>query len=224
MGQSKRYIGSFFLIGCLLGLHPARAQEVFRGIVVDSASLNALSAANIQIKNSGTGTTTDEKGNFSIRASLGDTLVFTLVGYQTLELPLAGYEAGVIRLSEKYTMLQAVTIDEYRRENPYEGMFEEQNSRLRRKIPFYFPKAKKEKIKVEILKQENVRVKTYVEVVVNNPELKKQLMAAYSLTEDRYYDILTAFNETHYAVMYYLTRSELLSLLNRFFESRSREK
>jgi hypothetical protein len=220
MRQTKSYIWLVFFMGCLTGVRPAYAQELFVGIVVDSATLNALPAVNIQIKNSGTGTTTDEKGDFSIPSTRGDTLVFSLVGYQTVELPLAGYEAGVIRLSEKYTLLQAVTIDEYRRENPYEGMFEDQNSRLKRNIPFYFSKAKKEKIKVEILKQENLRVKTYVEVVVNSSELKTQLMTKYSLSEKEYYDILTTFNETHYGVMYYLTRSELMSLLNSFFESR----
>jgi len=180
-----------------------------------------LPSVNIQVKNSSAGTTTDDKGSFSIRASSRDTLIFSIVGYQTLELPLAEYEAGLIRLNEKYTMLQAVTIDEYRREDLYEGMFDEQNARLRRSIPFYFSKAKKEKIKVEVLKQENIRVKTYVDVVVNNPELKAQMMAKYSLTEDEYYNVLTAFNETHHQVMYYLTRSELISLLNKFFESRA---
>src|SRR5687768_12956912 len=157
MGQAKRYMGVVFLLACLTDMRPGCAQELFQGIVVDSASLSALSAVNIRTRNAGTGTTTDVKGNFSIRASRSDTLVFTLVGYQTLELPLVEYEAGIIRLSEKYTMLQAVTIDEYKRENPYEGMFDEQNSRLKRSIPFYFSKAKKEKIKVEILQQENLR-------------------------------------------------------------------
>lgn len=224
MSQAKGYISFAFLIACFTGLPSVKAQEVFRGIVVDSASLSALPAVNIQLKNSERGTTTDDKGDFSISATRRDTLVFTLVGYQKLELPLANYEAGVIRLSEKYTMLQAVTIDEYRRENPYEGMFEERNARLKPNIPFYFSKARKEKIKVEVLKQENLRVKTYVDVVVSNADLKVRLMTKYSLTEREYYDILTAFNETHYGVMYYLTRSELLSLLNTFFESRAGDK
>lgn len=197
------------------------AQEPVRGIVVDSASLHALPFVNIQVKNSAKGTTSDEKGAFTITALPADTLVFTLVGYETLELPLAGYEAGMIRLSEKYTLLQAVTIDEYRRENLYEGMFDEQNARLKKNIPFYFSKAKKEKIKVQVLREENLRVKTYVDVVVNNPELKTRLMTTYGLSEPEYYSILTAFNESNYRVMYYLTRAELLSLLNAFFESRA---
>ena len=200
---------------------PLSAQEPIRGIVVDSATLNALPSVNIQVKNSARGTTTDDKGVFSIAATRHDTLIFTLVGYETVELPLAGYEAGMIRLSEKYTLLQAVTIDEYRAGNMYEGMFDERNEQLRKTIPFYFSKARKEKIKVEVLRQENMRVRTYVDVVVNNPELKLQLKAKYSLTDEEYYNILTAFNETHYRVMYYLTRAELISLLNNFFASRA---
>ena len=96
---------------------------------------------------------TDEHGNFSIVASKSDTLIFTLVGYQSLELPLMTYEAGVIRLSERYTLLEAVTIDEFRQRDLYEGMFDEQNAQRRRSIPFYFSKAKKEKIKVQILRE-----------------------------------------------------------------------
>lgn len=203
----------------------AHAQEAFRGIVVDSASLEALPFVNVQLKNTGRGTTTDEKGGFLIEASPRDTLLFSLVGYETLELPLATYEPGLIRLSEKYTLLQAITIDEYRRENLYEGMFDEENPVLeRQRLPFYFSKTKKQKIRLEGLKLENQRVQTYVDVVVNNPELKTRLMTTYGLTQQEYYDVLRAFNETHYRVMYYLTRAELLSLINNFFESRLRNR
>jgi hypothetical protein len=212
-----------FLIILFLGICGlACGQEVMRGIVVDSASLDALPSVNIQIKNTTRGTTTDDKGNFSIVANRTDTLVFSSLGYLTLQLPLALYEPGMIRLSEKYTLLKAVTVNDYRRsENLYEGMFDEQNARREKTIPFFFSKAKKEKIKLGMLKEENLRVSTYLDVVVNNPELKTSLMAKYSLSEKEYYDILTAFNETHYQVMYYLTSAELISLLNRFFEARA---
>lgn len=195
------------------------AQESVRGIVVDSVTLEALPSVNIQARNGSTGTITDEKGNFTIQASPGDTLVFSLVGYKTLALPLEGYEPGIIRMSEQYTLLEAVTINEFRGGELYEGMFDEQNARLKKSIPFYLSKAKKEKIKLQSLREENLRVQTYVEVVVNDPELKTRMMRTYSLSEDEYYAVLTAFNETHYRVMYYLTPAELVSLLNTFFAS-----
>ncbi len=63
-----------------------------------------------------------------------------------------------------------------------------------------------------------MHVKTYVDVVVNNPNTKKTLMQRFSLTEEQYYAILTRFNEENYQIMYYLTASELTSFLYRFFE------
>ena len=199
----------------------AYTQEFVTGIVVDSATFAGLSSVNVQVKHRNFGTQTDSRGSFTIEAQHSDTLVFSLVGYETLQLPLLHYEEGVIRLSEKYTMLQAVTIDEFKAENLYEGMFEEQNARLKKNIPFYYSKAKKEKIKLQGLREENLRVQTYVDVVINNPELKTRLMKTHSLTDKEYYDILTAFNERHYRVMYYLTRSELISLLNTFYETQA---
>lgn len=215
----------FLFVLLLAGALSTQAQELIRGMVVDSASFSALPYVNVQVKNQTRGTMTDAKGNFSILATGQDTLVFTLVGYQRLEFPLIDYEPSMIRLTEKYTLLEAVTINELRRgENPYEGMFEEQNARLKKSIPFYFSKAKKEKIKVQSLKEENLRVKTYIDVVINNSDTKEGLMKKYSLNEDEYYTILTEFNEKHYRVMYYLIPAELISLLNTFYESRASRK
>lgn len=221
MGKSVFILRVIILVALLAQGGVASGQEVVTGIVVDSTSLGALPSVNIQVKNSARGASTDAHGNFSIAANREDTLVFTLVGYQRLELPLLTYEPGVIRLSERYTLLQAVTIDEFRQRDLYDGMFDDQDAQRKRSIPFYFSKAKKQKIKVEILQQENLRVQTYVDVVVNNPELKAGLMKKHSLSEREFYDILTAFNERHHRVMYYLTRAELISMLNSFFEGKA---
>jgi hypothetical protein len=199
----------------------AFGQERFTGIVVDSATLSALPGVNVQVKGAFRGTSTDEHGNFAIQATRNDTLVFSLVGYQTLVLPLFDYEAGMIRLNEQYTLLQAITIDDYRMRDMYQGMFDEQNSRRSRRLPFYYSKAKKEQIKLEVLRTENELVKTYVEVVISDPEFKIGMMKKHSLTEREYYSILMAFNERHHEMMYYLTRAELVSMLNTFFERES---
>ena len=221
MSNITVHIRIFISLFLLSGSWSAHCQEEIRGIVVDSATLNALPSVNVRISNGTTGTFTDEKGNFVIRGTRSDTLVFTLVGYERLELPLSYYEPGIIRLSEKYTLLEAVTIDEFRPGNPYEGMFEEQNARLKKSIPFYYSKAKKEKIKVQSLREENFRVQTYVDVVVSDSTFKAGLMKKHDLNETQYYDMLTSFNKQHYREMYYLTRAELISLINTFFEIQS---
>jgi hypothetical protein len=198
------------------------AQNVVKGIVVDSATFTPLPYVNIQLKSSTRGTSTDSQGSFSILASPRDTVIFSIVGYERLELPLLDYEASVVRLAEKITELKPITVYDSKFGNPYEGLFDDQNSALaqsRRKLPFYMSKGKKEKIRFGQLKMENVRVKTYVDLVINNPETKAGLMKRFSLTEEQYYTTLTKFNERYYNVMYYLTSAELESFLNKFFES-----
>lgn len=199
-------------------LRAQNSPDLIKGIVVDSATFEPLPYVTIQVKNTFRGTTADEKGNFSIAATPNDTLVIALLGYQKLELPLYGYEPSVIRLAERATMLRPITIDEYRL-NTYEGLFDDQNdARLKQSIPFYYSKARKDKIRAGRWREESLHVKTYVDVVVNNPNTKKTLMQRFSLTEEQYYAILTRFNEENYQIMYYLTASELTSFLYRFFE------
>jgi hypothetical protein len=200
---------------------PALSQEIIKGIVVDSASFAPLPYVAVQVKGKSTGTTSDTRGNFSLLATREDTLIFSLLGYERLEYPLFDYEASVIRMAERATMLKSVTIDDSRMSvNPYEGMFDEQNAaRLKARIPFYYSKARKDKIKAGRWREESLRVETYVAVVITNPETKADLMKKFSLTEKEYYEILTKFNEQHYNVMYYLSEPELKSFLTRFFES-----
>jgi hypothetical protein len=218
--MKKIFIG---IILCISSL--AQAQEIIRGIVVDSASFAPLPYVSILVKNQGRGTSSDAKGNFSILATRKDTLIFTLVGYERVEYPLFDWEPSMIRMAERRTLLKTITINDTRLdENPFEGLFDEQNAKLKKSIPFYYSRARKDKIKAGRWREENVRVKTYVDVVINNPDTKDGFMKKYSLSEDEYYAILTRFNEKYYNVMYYLTASELISQLNRFFESNSKIK
>jgi hypothetical protein len=199
----------------------AQGQELMRGMVSDSASFEPLPYVNITVKGKNKGTSSDLQGNFSIFGTQQDTLVFSLLGYKTLELPLLGWEPSLVLMAERATILESITIEEKAMENPYEGMFDEQNEQLRKqnkKLPFYYDKHRKDKIKVQRLRNENERVKTYVDVVINSSEIKADLMKKYRLTEDQYYSLLARFNEKNYAVMYYLTAGELISLINKFYE------
>jgi hypothetical protein len=197
------------------------AQEIFNGLVGDSASFVALPFVNIQVKGKRIGTTTDINGSFRIEASRNDTLIFSSVGYKTLEYPLIEWEPGMILMAEQFTLLEDVTITE-RRQDPYAGLFDEENEALRRankKLPFYYSRGKKQKIKIGRLENENIRVQTYVNVIIKNETVRKNLTAKYKLTDEEYYKLLGDFNSKNYSVMYYLTAPELLSLLNNFFAS-----
>ncbi|MFD1001830.1 carboxypeptidase-like regulatory domain-containing protein [Ohtaekwangia kribbensis] len=201
----------------------AQKQQVYTGIIVDSATFSPLPFVTVRIKNSMRGTSTDVQGNFSISATERDTLVFSLVGYQAIEQPLWNYESSIIRMTEKGIMLESVTIES--KAIGYEGMFDDENAKLaRRKLPFYLSKSKKQKRKLTWLREDNIRAKTYVDVVINNPETKSGLMKKYSLTEDQYYKLLGDFNAQNYTIMYYLTAGELMTLINNFYEKNAGKK
>lgn len=195
------------------------AQELIRGIVVDSATFAGLPNVNVQLTGAFRGTITDSKGNFSIQAGKTDTLVLTRVGYKRVDLPLFDYEPGMIRMSERETLLAPIVIHDSRLyANPYEGIFDDQTAELKKRIPFYYSRTRKDKMKASNWREESLRVKTYIDVVINDPETKNGLIKKHGLTEKEYYDLLTQFNEKHYRVMYFLTASELRSLINKFFE------
>lgn len=194
-------------------------QETFKGVVVDSTTFAALPFVNIRVKNSLRGTSTDMQGSFVITATRRDTLVLSVVGYQTIEQPLWDWEPSVIRMRDKSILLNTVTVQS-RRMDPYEGLFDEENEKIdRRRVPFYLSRTKKQKRKLVWLREDNARAQTYVDVVINTPETKSGLMQKYALTETAYYDLLADFNTRNVKVMYYLTAPELVSLLNNFFES-----
>ncbi len=205
---------------CLVaGLTASHGQKLITGMVADSASFTPLPYVNIMVKGKNKGTISDTHGSFKLVASEDDTLVFSFVGYNTAEIPLYDWEEGIVLLAEHSTILKTVIIEE-RRMDPYGNMFDQENELLEernKKLPFYYSRSKKQKIRLGRLEAENQRVRTYVEVIIQNEDNKKRLMETYKLTEQEYYDILGAFNARHYTVMYYLTAGELISLVNNFF-------
>lgn len=83
----------FILAGilCLGVTTNAVAQEQVSGQVIDSQSKEPLSGVNIVIQGTERGTTTDADGNYQLEIeSLQDTLIFSFIGYQRLEVPIMG--------------------------------------------------------------------------------------------------------------------------------------
>jgi hypothetical protein len=201
---------------------PSIGQKIITGMVADSATFRPLPYVTVQIKNKAKGTISDSDGNFKIVANEEDTLVFSFLGYSTVEMSARGWEPNLILMAEKATMLKTIEIVDSAERSDYEDLFSEDISaweKSRRKLPFYYSRTKKEKIRVGRLEDENVRVKTYVDLIVKNDETKNKLMQKYNLTEAQYYDILGGFNARNYRVMYFLSAPELLTLLNRYFEA-----
>lgn len=202
----------------------AQNPEAIKGIVADSANHRPIQFVNVIIKGTQRGTTTDQKGYFSLSAYPTDTVLFSFIGYKTLEFPAKDWEPSVILMPEEVTLLKPITVESTPLADPYEHLFDEENIRLKNSqqtIPFWYPRDKKERIKIGRAKNEAIRVKHYVDLLVKDDKVKNGLMKKHKLTEEQYYAILTKFNEKNYAIMYYLTDSELLSLLYRFYESQT---
>ncbi len=74
-------VGLFLIIG-----QSAIAQQTISGLVTDGADKTPLPNVSVRVKETKTGTTTNSAGYFSIIASQGQTLIFSYVGYGTIEI------------------------------------------------------------------------------------------------------------------------------------------
>jgi len=216
------------LLLCMLFLTLAWATQAQKrvtisGIIVDSTSLVALPNAYVKVKSTGAGTIAGPGGVFKIDAPVFDTLIFSCIGYGTYIYPvLLSEEDVLIRLQESVIVLPEVTavgtrLQETKYEErravktPNENLFEGLGS------PFtYFSKTEKEKRKVIKVRAENTKIRTYVEVV-NDPDLKKDLMNEFSIDEPTYYRLLSKFNQENRIAQYLEDEAQIRETLSTYF-------
>lgn len=77
----------------MVGIVPAQAQDSdpVQGQVIDSQTGDPLPGVNVIIEGTSQGTSTDENGEYELEVpSLQETLVFSFVGYQSLEIDIEG--------------------------------------------------------------------------------------------------------------------------------------
>ncbi|MBQ8500909.1 MAG: TonB-dependent receptor [Bacteroides sp.] len=97
-----------------LSIPGAYAQNgiTVKGQVVDAGTNEPLIGVSIQEKGTTNGIITDFDGNFTLNVTNGATVVFSYIGYQTVELPAASVK-GTIKLHEDTEMLQEVVVVGY---------------------------------------------------------------------------------------------------------------
>lgn len=88
----------------------ASAQKTVTGTVKSAEDDLPLAAATIQVKGTNTGTTTDQNGNFSIRAFGNQTIVASAVGYAALEISVGNRSVIVFGLTKTRGELEGVVI------------------------------------------------------------------------------------------------------------------
>ncbi|MGS2737789.1 SusC/RagA family TonB-linked outer membrane protein [Sinomicrobium sp. M5D2P17] len=96
-----------FLLCIPFGAH---AQTAVSGTVTDNSG--PLPGVNVVVKGTTVGTTTDFDGNYSIDASSGDILVFSYIGYRTLEKTVSGTTLDIV-LEEDTQQLDEVVLIGY---------------------------------------------------------------------------------------------------------------
>jgi len=93
---------------------PMDAAFLVSGTVIGANDNLPLIGVSVQVKGTTTGTTTDLDGKYSLEIDSGnDTLVFSYIGYQTTEVPVAGRNLVDVILSESASQLDEVVIVGY---------------------------------------------------------------------------------------------------------------
>ncbi|MBX2898368.1 MAG: carboxypeptidase-like regulatory domain-containing protein [Cyclobacteriaceae bacterium] len=216
-----RYLAGLLL---LLGVGTTQAQKIYRGIVVDSASMVNLQGVHITVKSTSRGVASNSAGGFLVSARPIDTLIFTAIGYHTLELPLMFEEDALfILLRENTIMLNEVTIKSNRL---YPNKIEDHTKTAPRTMakgqkfssPFdYFWKLEREKRKLTRVIEENNRTQTFRQVITD-PDVKKIMMEDHHIEEETYYHLVEKFNMQHPAVHYFTDPDAIMEALHGFFE------
>ena len=100
----------FFLSSSFL----AQAQSrVINGKVTDKENGQGIPGVNVLVKGTTTGTTTDTSGDFKLTASTDDLLVFSFIGYETIEVPVGAQTSLSVSLGTDTKALEEVVVVGY---------------------------------------------------------------------------------------------------------------
>lgn len=231
----KNFLSSLITIICFLQSVISFSQTnsiTISGIVLDSASNQPLPFVAIQIKEKPSRISSHEDGSFSISCSAGDTLIFTHLGYDPYLHITTQEEVVKVRLAENVHMLKAITIydriilpgsEQWKSTLLPSKPFKFENATMNNPPPGIMPtfgpgvifsfggKDKTKKKRDDLVKTEVFRT------TINSPEVKKQLIDLYVISEATYYRKLEAFNKENPDVAYLTSRDEIISMLIQFF-------
>ena len=101
-----QYFTLLFL--CCLSVGYAQTKTI-TGTLTDE--LGVLIGATVQVKGSKTATLTDFTGNYNIKAAPTDVLIFSYLGYKTIERPVGNQQVIAVQLEQDTTMLKEVVVN-----------------------------------------------------------------------------------------------------------------
>lgn len=219
-----------------------KAQNSYQGIVADSITLQNLSGVYINVKGSNKVAVSNSDGSFQITAKPTDTLMFRMVGYKSILIPLRLQEDALfVLLPEDQIMLQGVVIRSWRlypdkvrditlevpRTRP---LFPGQGQSPRgfyiplailtlsfSPIDYFFWKVERERRNLKKVVIEQNKSQTFRQVITN-PVVKDIMMKDHRITENTYYHLLARFNIEQRAVQYYDDPDAIMIALHTFID------
>ncbi len=100
---------ALFFVGLAMSLQlSAQDKKAIKGNVKDGSTGEALIGANVLIKGTKSGASTDASGNFTLNASNSDVLAVSYVGYDTKEVSVGSQEVISISLSGVKTLSEVI--------------------------------------------------------------------------------------------------------------------
>ena len=107
----KRYILTMLIAVVAL---VAKAQDItVKGTVISSADNEPMIGATVKVKGTGTGTVTDFNGNYTIKVDSKSTLVFSMIGFKTVEQPVGNRTTINVSLDDDTNDLNEIVVIGY---------------------------------------------------------------------------------------------------------------
>jgi TonB-dependent starch-binding outer membrane protein SusC len=115
LNRAVGWFKSMFLLLLVIASTALFGQErSISGSVTDRSTNESLPGASVLIKGTSTGSITDIDGKFSLKVPSGESvLVFSYIGYETVELPVGNQSLFSIQLLPSKTSLQEVVVVGY---------------------------------------------------------------------------------------------------------------
>lgn len=112
--KTNKLVRSFMLVLMLMCCISAISQKTVTGKVTGKADNQPISGASVQVKGTNIGTQTNNEGSFSINVpNTTDVLVVSVVGYEPVEMPVAGTSSFNVALTQTTSILNEVLVTGY---------------------------------------------------------------------------------------------------------------
>jgi len=208
------------------------------GRVLDSLTRLAIPFVAIANHPKGLGAFTDDRGDFTIKASVGDTLTITIVGYMPKQRVITDHDDILVLLNENPQLLKPITVygsfkpqgqSQWAKAITLPKMFRNPAGPgsgyaietfgpgiVLNGVFSMFSKSEKEKKKLKRDREDLSATQLYRNTITD-PEVKTFIMKTFSLTETEYNKKIEQFNKTWPEASHVKTKDEIMTMLVNFF-------